>query len=469
MSEIRLSEVVWDSAIYPREKWNTTTIARYADALEAGAQFPPIILEAETNRLLDGKHRLEAHKNASRETINAEWHQVPKGMTPRYYAATLSAQHGDRLSNADLKVIAEAEFEDNPNIDPAIWGLGLGISKSTVYRWVSHILERERASRASIAWRLSKLGWTQQEIGEKLGVTQGMIAQDIKNSHLGKINNDLGEHWNEKGLAEVAKRLNLTLIDCYAAVLEGMDDQQRLKRLEVSVQPYDVWQFPTSNDLFGSDYPGRIPGQMVAHVLYFYTQPGDLVIDPMVGSGTTLDVCLAMGRRCYGFDAHPLAGRPDIIQHDAAEKGWHERTAQASLIFWDPPYYKKVDTGYGDKSISRLNRADYLAFFERMAKGIPAKFKGRLAFLCSDYNDEADPSENIFYWEYVNLFAAAGWYPERRIQTPLSTQQVHPDIVNKFRESRRLARLNRDLLIFSRQPVRPRGASGPAQLGLDVQ
>jgi hypothetical protein len=29
----------------------------------------------------------------------------------------------------------------------------------------------------------------------------------------------------------------------------------------------------------------------------------------------------------------------------------------------------------------------------------------------------------------------------------LSTQQVHPDIVNKFRESRRLARLERYLLI----------------------
>ena len=35
----------------------------------------------------------------------------------------------------------------------------------------------------------------------------------------------------------------------------------------------------------------------------------------------------------------------------------------------------------------------------------------------------------------------------RHIQAPLSTQQVHPDIVNKFRASRRLARLERYLLI----------------------
>lgn len=457
---VHLDDIVYDAGIYPREKWNTATIARYADALEAGAQFPPIILEEGTNRLLDGKHRLEAHKNAGRGEIEAEWRKVPDGMTARYFAATLSAQHGDRLSNADIKKIAEAEFGENPDLDPTVWGSGLGVSKSTVYRWVSHILERERASRSSIAWRLSKLGWTQQEIADKLGVTQKTISEDIQNSHLGKMYKDLGEHWNEKGISELAKRLNLQLVDCYAAAMEGMDDRRRLERLEITLQPYDVWHFQGSDDLFGSTYPGRIPGQLVAHALYFYTEPGDLVIDPMVGSGTTLDVCLALGRRCFGFDAHPFNGRPDIVEHDMGAVGWPSRSEQASLIFWDPPYYKKVDKEYGEKSVSRLDKAEYMAFFERMAREIPAKFEGRLAFLCSDYNDEADPCENIFYWDYVNLFIGSGWYPERRIQVPLSTQQVHAGIVNNFREARRLARLNRDLLIFSRTPVQPRANTG---------
>ncbi|MBP8625477.1 MAG: hypothetical protein KBI10_02115 [Syntrophorhabdales bacterium] len=29
-----------------------------------------------------------------------------------------------------------------------------------------------------------------------------------------------------------------------------------------------------------------------------YTEPGDLVVDPMAGSGTTLDVCRKEKRRC---------------------------------------------------------------------------------------------------------------------------------------------------------------------------
>ncbi len=46
----------------------------------------------------------------------------------------------------------------------------------------------------------------------------------------------------------------------------------------------------------------RCPGRASRHTLLALTQPDDLIVDPMVGSGTTIDVCLAMGRRCYGYD-----------------------------------------------------------------------------------------------------------------------------------------------------------------------
>lgn len=455
-SRIDIAEVIWEPAIYPRQKWNTSTIERYADAIEAGEQFPPIILEEGTNRLLDGKHRLEAHKRVGAESICAEWHVIPADITAKYYAASLSARHGDRLSNADIKEIAEAEFEINPQLDPAKWGKGLGVSKSTVYRWVSHILEREKADRASKAWRLSKLGWTQSEIGNKLGVTQGMVAQDIKNSHLGKINNDLGQHWNDKGIAELANRLNLSLTDCYASALGGLDDAERLARLDIKLQPYDVWQFPSCHDLMGDRHPGRIPGQLIAHTLYFFTQPGDTVIDPMVGSGTTLDACLLMGRKCFGFDIDERHDRPDVIKHNIAIDGWNKYlTKEADLIFWDPPYFEKMDStnigddGYIEGSISKLPRDEYLDFFGlRLTEARQMVKPGtRLAFLMSDWDDNTGEREGIFVWHYADILRQSGWKLTRHIQTPLSTQQIHPDIVNKFREARRLARLERYLLI----------------------
>ena len=45
--------------------------------------------------------------------------------------------------------------------------------------------------------------------------------------------------------------------------------------------------------------PGQIPAQLVGHTLFYFTQEGDLVFDPMAG-GT--DTCLAFSRRCWYFD-----------------------------------------------------------------------------------------------------------------------------------------------------------------------
>lgn len=53
--------------------------------------------------------------------------------------------------------------------------------------------------RANKAWRLSALGWTQKEIGEKLRVDQGLVSKDMKNCQLAKIHNDLGPDWNDLG------------------------------------------------------------------------------------------------------------------------------------------------------------------------------------------------------------------------------------------------------------------------------
>jgi DNA modification methylase len=228
-------------------------------------------------------------------------------------------------------------------------------------------------------------------------------------------------------------------------------DAEILESYGIKIQPYDVWSFSSCHPSFGEPYPGRVPGQIVAHCLYFWTHKGEMVLDPMAGSGTTLDVCKAMQRKACCYDAMPHTSH--IKKHDMLAKGWPENTAQAALIFWDPPYYKKKDEGYCGESISRLSHDEYLAFFGEMAESIPKTFAGRLALLVSDYNDEQNQEENIFYWDYVNLFVATGrWVVERRIQAPLGTQAVHPDIVRKFRAARRLARLNRDLVVL-KHPV----------------
>ena len=99
-ARIKLSEIIWDPKIYPRAKWNNATIERYLEAHEAGEEFPPMTLEAGTNRLLDGKHRYEMYDRREVEEVAVEFVVAPEGVPIKLFAASLSARHGDRLSNA---------------------------------------------------------------------------------------------------------------------------------------------------------------------------------------------------------------------------------------------------------------------------------------------------------------------------------------------------------------------------------
>ncbi len=62
----------------------------------------------------------------------------------------------------------------------------------------------------------------------------------------------------------------------------------------------DVWVIPTSSggDGHGAQFPLALPGRCIG----LSTSPGDVVLDPFVGSGTTVVAALALGRRAIGLD-----------------------------------------------------------------------------------------------------------------------------------------------------------------------
>ena len=71
--------------------------------------------------------------------------------------------------------------------------------------------------------------------------------------------------------------------------------------------------------------PGRIPAQLIAHILYYFSEPGDLVLDPMAGGGVVADACLAFNRKCRSFDMQNRPDtRPEIESHfwDTSDMKW---------------------------------------------------------------------------------------------------------------------------------------------------
>ncbi len=71
------------------------------------------------------------------------------------------------------------------------------------------------------------------------------------------------------------------------------------------VSDQDVWYFPRVCGTFKerAGFHGcQMPEQLLARIIKTSSKPGDLVVDPFAGSGSTLVVAKKLGRRCLGFE-----------------------------------------------------------------------------------------------------------------------------------------------------------------------
>jgi len=65
-----------------------------------------------------------------------------------------------------------------------------------------------------------------------------------------------------------------------------------------------VWAFPTRGSwaTHSGNYRGNWAPQIPRNIILRYSEPGDIVLDQMVGSGTTLVECVLTGRNGVGID-----------------------------------------------------------------------------------------------------------------------------------------------------------------------
>jgi hypothetical protein len=222
--------------------------------------------------------------------------------------------------------------------------------------------------------------------------------------------------------------------------------------------PYDVWSF-RHNRAFGMPHPGAIPAAIVAHTLHYYTPPDALVVDPMAGGGTTLDVCESMGRRCLAYDLYPV--RREIQAHDIRH-GFPPEAAGCDLIFCDPPYHTMLAGNYPSDTIATAPLTAWIAFLHNLVGDAFATLRvgGFLALLLATQTEKDIPT-GFGYLDHGFLgYVAAtrvGFLPERRISCPMDGTYL-PQHVRRARVEGRLLGQVRDLLIM-RKPDPDRGYS----------
>jgi hypothetical protein len=112
----------------------------------------------------------------------------------------------------------------------------------------------------------------------------------------------------------------------------------------------NFWKFstPHNNDGYGGVHP-----ELIANLLYWFTEPGDVIIDPMAGSGLLADTLgmFRFFRESYeaegsgpriGYMSDLEPSRPDILRADATiAPPFGEGIANFAII--DPPYLRVAD------------------------------------------------------------------------------------------------------------------------------
>ena len=206
------------------------------------------------------------------------------------------------------------------------------------------------------------------------------------------------------------------------------------------IKPGDNWNFwpihyPKLADGTADDAWGYIPGDLYCNCLHYFTEPGNLVVAPMAGSGMILHV-VERGREWmrpepWPFDvrAFDLTPRgpyaPLITRHDLVA-GFPPVERAPDYVVMDIPYFGISRGQYGDDpaNLARLDWPDYLAAMARVAGHCAGAQErgGLLTFVSPNYSDVAAGEYIPAAHRLTRAFEDAGYilhamaYSTRRIQ-----------------------------------------------------
>jgi len=412
--KISVSDIFLDESIYPRENMDHKRIGIFVENLRDGFEFEPIHIQAFENlelsescstvkekskyRILDGAHRWSAYKKTGQTRIPAIVKTLNK-IDPLLYAAKL-AIGPKQLTEVETRNTARRAFQSNSRLTSSEIGRAIGRSRQAVDLYIADLRATTLLALDLKIFRLNQLGIPQDRIAKRLGINRRTLAH-----HLAKMpglakwpNSDLSKGFT---VPQVANKHDWPESMVWSQALQGKDDLTRFKALNWGIRTWDLWNFNDCDKRFGDDWPGRIPAQLIAHILYFFSKQDDLI--------------------------------------------------------FDPPYFDKKADEYSEQSISGLSRKDYLSFLERFFRFLKkiSKKTTRLAFINSDWRDfqncpagKEEPGQAILVVDYYEILKKTGWTLTHIIQAPLSSERFNAGVVSAMQKKKILGVVSRYVMIL---------------------
>ena len=406
-----VADIQFVKELYPRLREDDAAIERYRAAID---KLPPIVV-ARGRVLVDGFHRWKAHEREELETVQAvDLGNLTDAEIVRE-SIIRNATHGQQLSRADKQRLAGKLWRDFGHLSNGermreLMAL-LSVSARTAEAWTKDARAAELAEQQATAWDMWLDCHIQEQIARIIGVDQGTVSR-----------------W----LMQFRK----------SAELHKPPDSR---------QHFDVWDFHTASEDDGTpSYFGKVPPQVIENLLWLYTEPDQIIVDPFVGGGTMIDVAKRMGRRIWGSDLHPSTPMLPIHQHDITT-GWPVAAPdKADLIFLDPPYWKQAAGRYSKDTndLGNMSLPDFVFAWDAVLDAcIPhLATGGRLAFIISPSVDDDRVVDHA-----MDMLLACwnkGLKPERRVIVTYNTQQATGQQVTWAQDNKYLLKRYRDLVVL---------------------
>ena len=421
---LNIDSIIFDKSLYSR----TNGIDRNAveDYSQNIATMPPIVIN-QNHKIIDGVHRYHACLKANQKSMKAKQIELPDEDI-KLANLLIDIQSGVRHPVQDKKaLVVELYDPQNTELNKMLME-ELGVPQNTFYRWTSQkrSLMQKQLNKA-IAMDLLDPYLTQQEIADRNGYKSKSKISEFKDSLSSKLTNMVKIEHDE----------------LQAADLDFLIDYKKF--IENDVLLYNIWNTSRGDN---NSHFGHFPKLFMKNLLYYHTQPFDLIYDPFAGSGTTIDACREMFRQCIVSDLKPDKSRPEIFEHDITT-GLPENLPKPDMVFLDPPYWIQARGKYSDseKDLANMSLENFYDAMDNLFKEIIKRKINKIALVIqpTQYANNFVFEDHIFEFDKM---LQDKYKIEIRYILPYSTQQYNAQMVEKAKTKGTCLVLHRDLVVW---------------------
>ncbi|MBH0053179.1 restriction endonuclease [Salinibacterium sp. SWN139] len=304
-AQIQAFEDTWE--------WTHETEEQFSEYVNGG--LPVRVAEA-----LRAFHTLLGENDALAYLVNmaprlVQLHRVLKSTGSLYL-------HCDPTMSHYLKILLDAAFDASNYVNDISWvRSSLRSSISKIYRRAHDVIlfyvKDSSAYRFDVQYRelsdASKSNYSKTDANGLYRLVP-LLVSGLRNGDTGKVWQDIDPASRGKGgMHWVTKRENLDKYLADERVVFSSSGTPSLKYYDYEspgVPVSDIWDdikllSPASKEALG--YPTQKPVALLERILEASSRPGDVVLDPFCGCGTTVDAAQKLGRQWIGIDITYIA------------------------------------------------------------------------------------------------------------------------------------------------------------------